>query len=69
MFHDGEFADLHIHSTLYKGGEVHVLGYCFDWRSPGFQKEMQKIIRARIDRGRRMVEKLMLWVSPLLGRK
>jgi len=38
--------------------EVHVLGYFFDWRNPGFQDRLQHLRQSRIERGQKMLAKL-----------
>ena len=45
-------------STDVPGNEVHVLGYFLDWRDEPFQAELTRMRDSRLDRGRRMVEKL-----------
>lgn len=45
-------------STLYREAEVHILGYCIDYRSAELQAQLQVFADARRNRGRRMVEKL-----------
>jgi len=45
-------------STLYDGGEVHILGYFIDWRAGALLDKLGEIVKARADRARRMVEKL-----------
>ncbi|GBF33914.1 metal-dependent phosphoesterases [Desulfocucumis palustris] len=45
-------------STLYKGGEVHILGYFIDWRSTVFLDMLKHIMACRIERARQMVDKL-----------
>lgn len=45
-------------STDVPGNEVHILGYFLDWRDPRFQSTLEGFRRSRLERGRRMVEKL-----------
>ena len=45
-------------STLYRGGEVHMLGYCIDWRDNNLRTELKKVADARLNRGQGMVVKL-----------
>jgi hypothetical protein len=45
-------------STLYKGGEVHILGYFIDWRSHKLKEKLDEIMDRRTERARQMVEKL-----------
>lgn len=45
-------------STLYNGGEVHILGYLIDWRSTVLLNMLKKIMDCRIERARQMVDKL-----------
>lgn len=45
-------------STDVPGNEVHVLGYFLEWRDPQFQATLARFRRSRLERGRRMVEKL-----------
>mgnify|MGYP005847330555 FL=1 len=45
-------------SCDYMGGEVHILGYYLDWRSPLLSDLSVKIKKYRHDRGALMVEKL-----------
>lgn len=45
-------------STLYNGGEVHILGYFIDWRSAKLLNKLKQIMDCRIERARQMVDKL-----------
>lgn len=45
-------------STDVPGSEVHILGYCVDYRDPVFQGTLRKLRESRVDRARRMVAKL-----------
>lgn len=45
-------------STLYRGGEVHILGYCIDYNNSALREELRAIAGARLDRARKMVAKL-----------
>lgn len=45
-------------STDIPGSEVHILGYFLEYQRPDFQELLQSFREARVDRGRRMVEKL-----------
>ncbi len=45
-------------STLYDGGEVHVLGYFIDWRAQVLLEKLRDIMCVRENRARQMVEKL-----------
>ena len=38
--------------------EVHILGYFIDWRSDKLREQLAELRKARLERGRRMVEKL-----------
>lgn len=45
-------------STLYRGGEVHILGYFVDWRDKELLEALDRILAAREGRARGMVERL-----------
>jgi predicted metal-dependent phosphoesterase TrpH len=45
-------------STDVPGNEVHVLGHFIDWRSSEFQAKLTSLRESRVDRARKMVEKL-----------
>lgn len=45
-------------STLYDGGEVHILGYFINWRADDLLINLREIMKARDDRARMMVDKL-----------
>jgi hypothetical protein len=45
-------------STLYDGGEVHILGYCIDRNNQNLRAELKKVSDARYNRGKGMVQKL-----------
>jgi len=42
----------------YGSVEIHILGYLIDWRSAGLRQELERLRRARLDRSKKMVEKL-----------
>jgi predicted metal-dependent phosphoesterase TrpH len=52
-------------STDVPGNEVHVLGYFIDWQDEAFQVELANLRSSRLDRGRKMVEKLWQLGMPL----
>ncbi|MBI4300692.1 MAG: PHP domain-containing protein [Chloroflexi bacterium] len=52
-------------STDVPNGEVHVLGYYMDYGDEAFQETLQTFREARIDRARRMVEKLAALGMPI----
>ncbi|MFQ6020156.1 MAG: PHP domain-containing protein, partial [Dehalococcoidia bacterium] len=56
-------------STDVPGNEVHVLGYFIDWRSRDFQTKLASLRDSRLDRGRRIVEKLEALGLPLSWRR
>lgn len=45
-------------STDVPGAEVHILGYCVEFRNPVFQGTLRRLRESRVDRARRMVAKL-----------
>ena len=45
-------------NTDYGPIEVHILGYLIDWRSAKLREQLERLRKARLDRGRRIVEKL-----------
>lgn len=45
-------------NTDVAGGEVHLLGYFIDWRNAALQQTLSGLRHARLDRARRMVDKL-----------
>lgn len=45
-------------STLYSGGEVHILGYCIDWNDRDLKAKLKAVSGARLNRARGMVAKL-----------
>ena len=45
-------------STDVPGNEVHVLGYFIDWQDAEFQRVLARLRDSRVDRARRMVERL-----------
>ncbi len=45
--------------------EIHILGYFFDWKSPKLLEKLAKLRHARVERGRKMVEKLRELGVPL----
>jgi len=45
-------------STLYDGGEVHILGYCVDWKDSELKARLKAVADARLNRARGMVTKL-----------
>lgn len=45
-------------STLYRGGEVHILGYCIDWKDKNLLARLKAVSGARLERARGMVDKL-----------
>ncbi|HOM71759.1 MAG TPA: PHP domain-containing protein [Armatimonadota bacterium] len=45
-------------NTDYGTHEVHILGYFIDWHSEKLAGQLQQLRKARLDRGRKMVEKL-----------
>ncbi|MSQ32934.1 MAG: PHP domain-containing protein [Dehalococcoidia bacterium] len=45
-------------NTEVPGGEVHILGYCLHYQAPAFQQTLSGLRAGRLDRGRRMVDKL-----------
>lgn len=45
-------------STLYNGGEVHILGYFIDWRSAVLLNKLKQIMDCRTERAIQMVDKL-----------
>lgn len=47
------------------GGELHLLGYLFDWRNPDFQVLLQRLRDGRLDRAAAMVRKLAELGMPL----
>ncbi|MCX6022048.1 MAG: PHP domain-containing protein [Chloroflexi bacterium] len=58
-----EFPDLRIIpgielSTDVEAGEIHMLAYFIDWKTPAVQEKLSKFREGRADRGLRMVKKL-----------
>jgi len=47
------------------GNEVHILGYFIDWQDKTFQAELARLCSSRLDRGRKMVERLRELGMPL----
>lgn len=45
-------------STARKGSEIHILGYFIDYNSPELLTEINKYFTARLERARKMVQKL-----------
>ncbi|MCF8011996.1 MAG: PHP domain-containing protein [Clostridiales bacterium] len=45
-------------STVYNNREVHILGYCIDRTNKELLSELETVADARLNRGRKMVEKL-----------
>ena len=45
-------------STEYRGKDIHILGYCFDYEAEDFQRRIREFADARDLRNRRMCEKL-----------
>ena len=45
-------------STEYEGRDVHILGLYIDYKNPSFQKQLQKFVDSRIERNRKMCDKL-----------
>jgi hypothetical protein len=45
-------------STDVPQDEVHVLGFFIDWQTPAFQERLERMRRSRLDRGRKMLDKL-----------
>jgi predicted metal-dependent phosphoesterase TrpH len=45
-------------STDVPGSEVHILGHFIDWQDPEFEKKLEHLRESRLDRARRMVERL-----------
>lgn len=45
-------------STDVPGNEVHILGHFIDWRDEGFRRRLTSLQDSRLNRARRMVEKL-----------
>lgn len=52
-------------STDVPGNEVHVLGHFIDWRDRTFQEELARLRDSRLNRARRMVEKLRQLGKPV----
>lgn len=45
-------------STLHRGGEVHILGYCIDWEDQALLEKLETVAGARLSRARQMVARL-----------
>lgn len=45
-------------STLYDGGEAHILGYFIDWQADSLRSKLSEIMQTRSRRARLMVDKL-----------
>ncbi len=52
-------------STDVPGNEVHILGYFIDWQDADFQEVLARLRDSRVDRARRMVEKLARLGAPV----
>lgn len=45
-------------TSQYKGRELHILGYCIDWRHPALRRVLAKLVTSRNERAREIVERL-----------
>lgn len=45
-------------STEFKGKDIHIVGLYIDYKSPAFQKKIQEFVDSRIERNKKMCEKL-----------
>jgi len=52
-------------STDVPGNEVHILGHFIDWQDEDFQRELVHLRESRLDRARKMVEKLRELSKPV----
>jgi len=52
-------------STDVPGNEVHILGHFIDWHNPTFLTRLRRLQESRLNRARRMVEKLVPLGKPI----
>src|SRR5256712_12253088 len=52
-------------STDVPGNEVHILGHFIDWHNPTFLARLRRLQESRLNRARRMVEKLVQLGKPI----
>src|SRR6266487_4464458 len=52
-------------STDVSGNEVHILGHFIDWHNPTFLARLRRLQESRLNRARRMVEKLVQLGKPI----
>lgn len=52
-------------STDWGKGECHILGYWLDYRAPGLGECLERFQKSRLERGRRMVERLQALGLPI----
>src|SRR5438132_12981278 len=52
-------------STDVPGNEVHILGHFIDWHNPTFLTRLRRLQESRLNRARRMVEKLVQLGKPI----
>ncbi|MEX0800414.1 MAG: PHP domain-containing protein [Dehalococcoidia bacterium] len=45
-------------STDVPGSEVHILGHFIDWHDPDFERKLERLRESRLNRARRMVDRL-----------
>ncbi|NLY88573.1 MAG: PHP domain-containing protein [Firmicutes bacterium] len=45
-------------TSQYRGRELHILGYCIDWRHPALRRALAQVVAARNERAREIVERL-----------
>lgn len=45
-------------TSQYQGRELHILGYCIDWRHPALRRALAQVVTARNERAREIVERL-----------
>jgi len=45
-------------TSQYRGRELHILGYCIDWRHPELRKMLAKIVASRDERAREILQRL-----------
>ncbi|NLW09230.1 MAG: PHP domain-containing protein [Firmicutes bacterium] len=52
-------------TSQYQGRELHILGYCIDWRHPALRRALAQVVTARNERAREIVERLQKAGIPL----